>query len=42
VTLAAKLNRLGMTGLADGWQPAEDRNGRYVEGYRKLDKMGFR
>ena len=29
-TLAAKLGRLGMTGLVDGWQPAEDRSGRYV------------
>lgn len=30
VTLSAKLARLGMTGLADGWQPAEDRGGRFV------------
>jgi asparagine synthase (glutamine-hydrolysing) len=29
-TISAKLGRLGMTGLADGWQPAEDRRGRYV------------
>jgi asparagine synthase (glutamine-hydrolysing) len=29
-TIAAKLGRLGMTGLADGWQPSEDRTGRYV------------
>ncbi|MFJ9517965.1 asparagine synthase (glutamine-hydrolyzing) [Kitasatospora sp. NPDC101801] len=29
-TLSAKLGRLGMTGLTDGWQPAEDRSGRYV------------
>jgi len=29
-TLSAKLGRLGMTGLAGGWQPAEDRSGRYV------------
>ncbi|ANZ35854.1 asparagine synthase (glutamine-hydrolyzing) [Lentzea guizhouensis] len=28
--LAVKLGRLGMTGLADGWQPAEDRGGRFV------------
>ncbi|CQR65203.1 asparagine synthase (glutamine-hydrolyzing) [Streptomyces leeuwenhoekii] len=28
--LSAKLGRLGMNGLADGWQPAEDRSGRYV------------
>ncbi|WNV92172.1 asparagine synthase (glutamine-hydrolyzing) [Umezawaea sp. Da 62-37] len=28
--LSAKLGRLGMTGLADGWQPAEDRAGRFV------------
>ncbi|MEU9041628.1 MULTISPECIES: asparagine synthase (glutamine-hydrolyzing) [unclassified Kitasatospora] len=29
-TLSAKLGRLGFTGLVDGWQPAEDRSGRYV------------
>ncbi|MTK02061.1 asparagine synthase (glutamine-hydrolyzing) [Micromonospora sp. CP22] len=29
-TLSAKLARLGMTGLVDGWQPAEDRSGRYL------------
>ncbi|WP_229402500.1 asparagine synthase (glutamine-hydrolyzing) [Micromonospora okii] len=29
-TIAAKLGRLGMTGLVDGWQPAEERGGRYV------------
>jgi asparagine synthase (glutamine-hydrolysing) len=29
-TLSAKLGRLGMTGLLDGWQPAEDTSGRYV------------
>ncbi len=29
-SLAVKLGRLGMNGLADGWQPAEDRGGRYV------------
>lgn len=29
-TICAKLGRLGMTGLLDGWQPAEDRAGRYV------------
>lgn len=29
-SIAVKLGRLGMTGLADGWQPAEDRGGRYV------------
>ncbi|HEY0640151.1 MAG TPA: asparagine synthase (glutamine-hydrolyzing) [Pseudonocardiaceae bacterium] len=28
--LSAKLGRLGMTGLRDGWQPAEDRGGRFV------------
>ena len=28
--LSAKLGRLAMTGLVDGWQPAEDRSGRYV------------
>lgn len=28
--LAMKLGRLGMTGLRDGWQPAEDRTGRFV------------
>ncbi|WP_030617561.1 asparagine synthase (glutamine-hydrolyzing) [Streptomyces sclerotialus] len=28
--LSAKLGRLGMNGLTDGWQPAEDRAGRYV------------
>ncbi|MBQ1017632.1 asparagine synthase (glutamine-hydrolyzing) [Micromonospora sp. D93] len=27
---SAKLARLGMTGLVDGWQPAEDRSGRYL------------
>lgn len=30
VTLSAKLARLGMTGLADGWQPAQERSGRFV------------
>jgi asparagine synthase (glutamine-hydrolysing) len=29
-TISAKLGRLGMTGLVDGWQPAEDRSGRFV------------
>lgn len=29
-TICAKLGRLGFTGLADGWQPAEDSTGRYV------------
>jgi asparagine synthase (glutamine-hydrolysing) len=29
-TLTMKLGRLGMTGLRDGWQPAEDRSGRFV------------
>lgn len=29
-TLSVKLGRLGMTGLTDGWQPAEDRRGRFV------------
>jgi asparagine synthase (glutamine-hydrolysing) len=29
-TLSAKLARLGMTGLADGWQPAQERGGRFV------------
>ncbi|MCX4824769.1 asparagine synthase (glutamine-hydrolyzing) [Streptomyces sp. NBC_01142] len=29
-TISAKLGRLGFTGLTDGWQPAEDRSGRYV------------
>jgi asparagine synthase (glutamine-hydrolysing) len=29
-TLSVKLGRLGMTALEDGWQPAEDRSGRYV------------
>jgi asparagine synthase (glutamine-hydrolysing) len=29
-TICAKLGRLGMTGLVDGWQPAADRAGRYV------------
>lgn len=29
-TISAKLGRLGMTGLVDGWQPAEDQSGRYV------------
>ncbi|MGA5700605.1 asparagine synthase (glutamine-hydrolyzing) [Peterkaempfera bronchialis] len=29
-TVSVKLGRLGMTGLVDGWQPAEDRSGRYV------------
>lgn len=28
--LSVKLGRLGMTGLRDGWQPAEDRSGRYA------------
>lgn len=28
--LSAKLARLGMTGLADGWQPARERGGRFV------------
>lgn len=28
--LSAKLARLGMTGLADGWQPAQERGGRFV------------
>lgn len=28
--LSAKLARLGMTGLADGWQPAQDRGGRFT------------
>ncbi|MET9381964.1 asparagine synthase (glutamine-hydrolyzing) [Streptomyces sp. NPDC002928] len=28
--LSAKLVRLGMNGITDGWQPAEDRSGRYV------------
>ncbi|MEU9980589.1 asparagine synthase (glutamine-hydrolyzing) [Streptomyces sp. NPDC050856] len=28
--LSMKLGRLGMTALKDGWQPAEDRSGRYV------------
>jgi asparagine synthase (glutamine-hydrolysing) len=28
--LSAKLGRLGMTALRDGWQPAEDRSGRFV------------
>ncbi|PZS34204.1 MAG: asparagine synthase (glutamine-hydrolyzing) [Pseudonocardiales bacterium] len=28
--VAMKLGRLGMTALADGWQPAEDRSGRFV------------
>ncbi|MFY1702244.1 asparagine synthase (glutamine-hydrolyzing) [Micromonospora sp. WMMA1923] len=28
--LSMKLGRLGMTALADGWQPTEDRSGRYV------------
>jgi asparagine synthase (glutamine-hydrolysing) len=30
LTLSAKLARLGMTGLADGWQPARERSGRFV------------
>jgi asparagine synthase (glutamine-hydrolysing) len=30
LTLSAKLARLGMTGLADGWQPAQERSGRFV------------
>jgi asparagine synthase (glutamine-hydrolysing) len=29
-TLSVKLGRLGMTGLTNGWQPAEDRGGRFV------------
>lgn len=29
-TLSMKLGRLGMTGLRDGWQPAEDATGRYA------------
>ncbi|MBV9060736.1 MAG: asparagine synthase (glutamine-hydrolyzing) [Pseudonocardiales bacterium] len=29
-TVSAKLGRLGMTGLVDGWQPVEDASGRYV------------
>lgn len=29
-TISVKLGRLGFTGLSDGWQPAEDRSGRYV------------
>jgi asparagine synthase (glutamine-hydrolysing) len=29
-SICAKLGRLGFTGLTDGWQPAEDRSGRYV------------
>ncbi|MBM9506832.1 asparagine synthase (glutamine-hydrolyzing) [Actinacidiphila acididurans] len=29
-TLSVKLGRLGMTALRDGWQPAEDRSGRFV------------
>ncbi|MFE6619108.1 asparagine synthase (glutamine-hydrolyzing) [Streptomyces sp. NPDC057740] len=29
-TISVKLGRLGFTGLVDGWQPAEDRGGRYV------------
>lgn len=28
--LSMKLGRLGMTALKDGWQPAEDRSGRFV------------
>lgn len=28
--LAAKLGRLGMIGLRDGWQPLEDKSGRFV------------
>ncbi|CAA9255160.1 MAG: Asparagine synthetase [glutamine-hydrolyzing] [uncultured Corynebacteriales bacterium] len=28
--LSMKLGRLGMTALRDGWQPAEDRSGRFV------------
>jgi len=28
--LSVKLGRLGMTGLADGWQPAQDRSGRFT------------
>jgi asparagine synthase (glutamine-hydrolysing) len=29
-TLAAKLGRLGMVGLRNGWQPLEDSSGRYI------------
>jgi asparagine synthase (glutamine-hydrolysing) len=29
-TLSVKLGRLGMVALKDGWQPAEDRGGRFV------------
>ncbi|QNP67663.1 asparagine synthase (glutamine-hydrolyzing) [Streptomyces genisteinicus] len=29
-TLSVKLGRLGFTGLCDGWQPTEDRGGRFV------------
>ncbi|MCW5250408.1 asparagine synthase (glutamine-hydrolyzing) [Streptomyces sp. SHP 1-2] len=29
-TLSMKLGRLGMTGLRDGWQPADDTGGRYA------------
>lgn len=29
-TLSVKLGRLGMTAVKDGWQPAEDRSGRFV------------
>lgn len=29
-TLSMKLGRLGMTALRDGWQPAEDRSGRFA------------
>ncbi|MFF5856341.1 asparagine synthase (glutamine-hydrolyzing) [Streptomyces sp. NPDC012751] len=29
-TLSAKLGRLGMTALKDGWQPAQDPSGRYA------------
>ncbi|SDP95706.1 asparagine synthase (glutamine-hydrolysing) [Actinopolyspora xinjiangensis] len=29
-TLSMKLGRLSMTGLMDGWQPVEDRSGRFV------------